>query len=80
MVLIVLLTRLSASLYADGVDSRAGKSLVALFLIWGPCRCSTAEKEIIRALKNLAKKAESVIIGTDLTAKVSLLDLARLPC
>ena len=31
----------------------------------GPHREAPAEKEIIRALKNLAKKADSVVIGTD---------------
>ena len=35
------------------------------YLIWAPVDKQPAEKEIIRALKNLAKKAESVIIGTD---------------
>ena len=50
---------------ADGVDLKGWKIPSLPYLIWAPVDKQPAEKEIIRALKNLAKKAESVIIGTD---------------
>ncbi len=40
---------------ADGVDLKGWK-ILRLYLIWAPVDKQPAEKEIIRALKNLAKK------------------------
>ncbi|MBR3224407.1 MAG: hypothetical protein IKF78_03705 [Atopobiaceae bacterium] len=50
---------------ADGVDIKGWKVPSLPYLVWAPIEKLPAEKEIIRALKNLAKKADSVIIGTD---------------
>ena len=50
---------------ADGVDLKGWKIASLPYLVWAPIEKLPAEKEIIRALKNLAKKADSVIIGTD---------------
>lgn len=50
---------------ADGVDIKGWKLPSLPYLVWAPIEKLPAEKEIIRALKNLAKKADSIIIGTD---------------
>ena len=50
---------------ADGVDLKGWKIASLPYLVWAPIEKLPAEKEIIRVLKNLAKKADSVIIGTD---------------
>ena len=50
---------------ADGIDLKGWKIQSLPYLVWAPIEKLPAEKEIIRALKNLAKKADSVIIGTD---------------
>ena len=49
----------------DGVDLKGWKIASLPYLVWAPIEKLPAEKEIIRALKNLAKKADSVVIGTD---------------
>ncbi len=50
---------------ADGVDIKGWKVPSLPYLVWAPIEKLPAEKEIIRALKNLAKKADEVVIGTD---------------
>ena len=50
---------------ADGVDLKGWKIASLPYLVWAPIEKLPAEREIIRALKNLAKKADSVVIGTD---------------
>ena len=50
---------------ANGIDLKGWKIASLPYLVWAPIEKLPAEKEIIRALKNLAKKADSVIIGTD---------------
>ena len=50
---------------ADGVDIKGWKVPSLPYLVWAPIEKLPAEKEIIRSLKNLAKKADSVVIGTD---------------
>ena len=50
---------------ADGVDIKGWKVPSLPYLVWAPVEKLPAEKGIIRALKNLAKKADSVVIGTD---------------
>lgn len=50
---------------ADGVDIKGWKVPSLPYLVWAPIEKLPAEKQIIRALKNLAKKADFVIIGTD---------------
>ena len=49
----------------DGVDIKGWKVPSLPYLVWAPVEKLPAEKGIIRALKNLAKKADSVVIGTD---------------
>ncbi len=49
----------------DGIDIKGWKVPSLPYLVWAPIEKLPAEKEIIRALKNLAKKADSVVIGTD---------------
>ncbi len=50
---------------ADGVDIKGWKVPSLPYLVWAPVEKLPAEKGIIRALKNLAKKADAIIIGTD---------------
>lgn len=50
---------------ADGIDIKGWKVPSLPYLVWAPVEKQPAEKEIIRSLKNLAKKADSVVIGTD---------------
>ncbi len=50
---------------ADGIDIKGWKVPSLPYLVWAPIEKLPAEKEIIRALKNLAKKADEIIIGTD---------------
>ncbi len=50
---------------ADGVDIKGWKVPSLPYLVWSPVEKLPAEKDIIRSLKNLAKKADSVIIATD---------------
>ena len=49
----------------DGIDIKGWKIASLPYLVWAPIQKLPAEKGIIRALKNLAKKADSVVIGTD---------------
>lgn len=49
----------------DGVDIKGWKVPSLPYLVWAPVVKLPAEKGIIRSLKNLAKKADSVVIGTD---------------
>ncbi|MDY2788924.1 MAG: DNA topoisomerase I [Atopobium sp.] len=50
---------------ADGISIKSWNIASLPYLVWAPVEKLPAEKEIIRALKNLAKKADFVIIGTD---------------
>ena len=50
---------------ADGVDIKGWKVPSLPYLVWAPIEKLPAEKGIIRALKNLAKKADAIVIGTD---------------
>lgn len=49
----------------DGIDIKGWKIPSLPYLVWAPIEKVPAEKGIIRALKNLAKKADSIVIGTD---------------
>ena len=49
----------------DGIDIKGCKIASLPYLVWAPIEKTPAEKGIIRSLKNLAKKADSVVIGTD---------------
>ncbi len=49
----------------DGVSLKSWTMDSLPYLVWSPVEKKPAEKQIIRALKNLAGKADSVIIATD---------------
>ena len=50
---------------AGGLDLKSWKLQSLPYLVWTPIGKTPAEKEIVRALKNLAKKADEIIIATD---------------
>ncbi len=50
---------------ANGISIKGWKVESLPYLTWAPILKKPAEKEIIRVLKNLAKKADEVIIATD---------------
>lgn len=50
---------------ADGIDIKGWKVPSLPYLVWAPIEKLPAEKGIIRSLKSLAKKADSIVIGTD---------------
>jgi len=50
---------------ADGIDLKGWKMDALPYLVYAPIEKLPKEKDIIRSLKNLAKKADSVIIATD---------------
>ncbi len=50
---------------ADGLDLKTWKLASLPYLVWAPIGKVPAEREIIRALKSLAKKADRIIIATD---------------
>lgn len=50
---------------ADGISIKGWKLESLPYLTWAPIVKIPAEKELIRSLKNLAKKSDSVIIATD---------------
>ena len=50
---------------ANGISIKGWKVDSLPYLTWAPIVKLPAEKEIIRVLKNLAKKADSVVIATD---------------
>ncbi len=49
----------------DGVDLKTWKQASLPYLVWAPVGKTPAEREIIRALKSLAKRADEIIIATD---------------
>ena len=55
---------------ADGISIKAGSSRACLPHV-APVIKLPAEKELIRSLKNLAKKSDSVIIATTSIARAS---------
>jgi DNA topoisomerase-1 len=50
---------------ASGVDLKTWKLAALPYLVWAPIGKIPAEREIIRALRSLAKKADEVVIATD---------------
>ena len=49
----------------DGVDLKTWKLASLPYLVWAPIGKTPAERELIRALKNVAKKADAIVIATD---------------
>ncbi|MGI6104643.1 MAG: DNA topoisomerase I [Raoultibacter sp.] len=64
----------------DGVELGAWKMEALPYLIYSPIEKLPKEKEIIRSLKNLAKKADSVIIATDFDREGELIGSDALSC
>jgi DNA topoisomerase-1 len=50
---------------ASGIDLKSWKLASLPYLVWAPVGKSPAEREIIRSLKSLAKKADEIVIATD---------------
>ena len=65
---------------ADGVELGAWKMDALPYLAYGPIEKLPKEKDIIRSLKNLAKKSDSVIIATDFDREGELIGSDALGC
>ncbi|MBE6471222.1 MAG: DNA topoisomerase I [Coriobacteriaceae bacterium] len=63
---------------ADGIDLKGWKMDALPYLVYAPIEKLPKEKEIIRSLKNLAKKADSVIIATDFDREGELIGMDAL--
>ncbi len=64
----------------DGVELKAWKMDALPYLVYAPIEKLPKEKEIIRSLKNLAKKADSVVIATDFDREGELIGADALSC
>ena len=64
----------------DGVELGAWKMEALPYLIYAPIQKLPKEKEIIRSLKNLAKKADTIIIATDFDREGELIGSDALSC
>lgn len=64
----------------DGVELGAWKMEALPYLVYAPIEKLPKEKEIIRSLKNLAKKADTVIIATDFDREGELIGSDALSC
>lgn len=65
---------------ADGVELKAWKMDALPYLAYAPIQKLPKEKDIIRSLKNLAKKADSIIIATDFDREGELIGADALAC
>ncbi len=64
----------------DGVDLKAWKMDALPYLAYAPIEKIPKEKDIIRSLKNLAKKADSIVIATDFDREGELIGADALSC
>ncbi len=64
----------------DGVDLKGWKMEALPYLAFSPIDKIPKEKEIIRSLKNLAKKADSIVIATDFDREGELIGSDALAC
>lgn len=64
----------------DGVELSGWKMDALPYLVYAPIEKLPKEKEIIRSLKNLAKKADEVIIATDFDREGELIGSDALSC
>jgi DNA topoisomerase-1 len=62
----------------DGIDLSGWKMDALPYLVYSPIEKLPKEKELIRALKNLAKKADSLIIATDFDREGELIGMDAL--
>ncbi len=64
----------------DGVDLKGWKLEALPYLVYAPIEKKPKEKDIIRSLKNLAKKADSICIATDFDREGELIGADALAC
>lgn len=64
----------------DGVELSAWKMESLPYLVYAPIEKLPKEKDIIRSLKNLAKKADSIVIATDFDREGELIGADALSC
>lgn len=64
----------------DGVELKGWKMDALPYLVYAPIEKLPKEKDIIRSLKNLAKKADSIIIATDFDREGELIGSDALEC
>ena len=64
----------------DGVDLKGWKMEALPYLAYAPIEKIPKEKDIIRSLKNLAKKADSICIATDFDREGELIGSDALSC
>ncbi|MFR7746154.1 MAG: DNA topoisomerase I [Eggerthellaceae bacterium] len=64
----------------DGVELKAWKMDALPYLVYSPIEKRPKEKDIIRSLKNLAKKADSIVIATDFDREGELIGSDALSC
>jgi DNA topoisomerase I len=50
---------------ADGIDLKTWKLASLPYLVWAPIGKTPSERDLIRSLKSLAKKADEIVIATD---------------
>jgi DNA topoisomerase I len=65
---------------AEGIDLKSWKMEALPYLVYAPIEKLPKEKDIIRSLKNLAKKADSIIIATDFDREGELIGSDALSC
>lgn len=66
--------------FSDGVDLKGWKMDALPYLAYAPIEKLPKEKDIIRSLKNLAKKADSIVIATDFDREGELIGSDALFC
>ncbi|MGN0046353.1 MAG: DNA topoisomerase I [Eggerthellaceae bacterium] len=64
----------------DGIELTSWKMEALPYLVYAPIEKLPKEKEIIRSLKNLAKKADSIVIATDFDREGELIGMDALAC
>ncbi len=64
----------------DGVELKSWKMDALPYLVYAPIEKLPKEKDIIRSLKNLAKKADAIIIATDFDREGELIGADALTC
>lgn len=64
----------------DGMELKGWKMEALPYLVYAPIEKLPKEKDIIRSLKNLAKKADEIIIATDFDREGELIGADALSC
>ncbi len=68
------------AVHGDGVELKLEKMDALPYLVYAPIEKLPKEKDIIRSLKNLAKKASSIVIATDFDREGELIGADALSC